>query len=223
MRGVPRERRAISTRGVVLDRDAEDVGGAADDDGERVDVVEVEAVHDAEARAQRRGEQTRARRRADEREARQLELQRARRRTLSDHDVDVKVLHRRVEHLLDDRRQAMDLVDEQHVAGFEVRDDGREIARLLERRAGGRAQARVHFVGDDVRERGLAEAGRAEEQHVIERLAPFARRGQRDLEILFDLVLADVLAQEPRAERELGLEVFRVGVGARMRSSTAGV
>ena len=31
-------------------------------------------------------------------------------------DVDLEVLHRRVEVLLDDGRQAVDLVDEQHVA-----------------------------------------------------------------------------------------------------------
>jgi hypothetical protein len=63
----------------------------------------------------------------------------------------------------------MDLVDEQHVARLEIRDDGDEVARLLQRRAGGRAHAGVHLVRDDVRERGLAEAGRTEEQHVIER------------------------------------------------------
>ena len=33
----------------------------------------------------------------------------------ADHDVDLEILERRIEDLLDDRRQPMDLVDEQHV------------------------------------------------------------------------------------------------------------
>src|SRR5213075_1221366 len=54
---------------------------------------------------------------------------------------------------------------------------------------------------------GLAEAGRAEEEDVIERLAAIARRGDGDLEVGLDLVLADVLAEELGAEGELGLEI----------------
>ena len=49
MRGVPRRRRHLIGR-LGADRDA-DFGGAADDDGERFDVIEVETVHDAEARS----------------------------------------------------------------------------------------------------------------------------------------------------------------------------
>ena len=108
---------------------------------ERFDVVEVEAMDDAEARAQRRGEEAGARGGADEREARQLDLHRPRGGTLADDDVDVEVFHRRVEHLLDRRREAMDLVDEEHFARFEIRDDGDEVAGPLERGAGGRADA----------------------------------------------------------------------------------
>ena len=77
--------------------------------------VELEPRDDAEAVAQRVGEHAGARGRADQRERLQVELDRARRRALADHDVDLVVLQRRVEDLLDDRRQAMDLVDEEHV------------------------------------------------------------------------------------------------------------
>ena len=60
-----------------------------------------------------------------------FELDGARRRPLADHDVELKVLHRRVEHLLDDRAQAMDLVDEQHVARLQVGEQRREVARRV--------------------------------------------------------------------------------------------
>ena len=65
---------------------------------------------------------------------RQLDFQRARGRTLADDDVDVEVLHRRVEDFLDRRGQAVDLVDEERVALLEIREDGHEIAGLLQRR-----------------------------------------------------------------------------------------
>ncbi len=78
--------------------------------------VEVEPVHDPESRAQRRGQQPRPRRRADERERLERHLHRSRARALADHDVELEVLHRGIEDLLDGRRQAVNLVDEQHLA-----------------------------------------------------------------------------------------------------------
>jgi hypothetical protein len=55
----------------------------------------------------------------------------------ADHDVDLEVFQRRIEDLLDDRRQAVDLVDEQHVVRFEVGQDGRQVAGAFEYRARG--------------------------------------------------------------------------------------
>jgi hypothetical protein len=54
---------------------------------------------------------------------------------LADHDVDLKVLQRRIEDLFDDRREAVDLVDEQHVARFEIGQDGGQVAGAFEHRA----------------------------------------------------------------------------------------
>ena len=126
--------------------------------------VEVEPQADAETVAQRRAEQSGARRRADQRERLQVELDRARRRALPDHDVDLVVLHRRIEDLLDDAVEAMDLVDEQHVAGVEVGQQRRQIARALDHRTGGRANVDAHLARDHIGERGLAEPRRTVEQ-----------------------------------------------------------
>ena len=90
-------------RRVCVDRHAEDPRRSTHD---LVDValgVEVEAVDDAEARAQRRGQQPGARRRADQREPLQRHLDRPRARPLPDDDVELVVLHRRIEDLLDRR------------------------------------------------------------------------------------------------------------------------
>src|SRR5712692_7376164 len=108
----------------------------------------------------------------------------------------------------------MDLIDEHHVARFEIGDDGDEIARLLERRTGSRADRRLHLVRDDVREGGLAESRRAEEQNVIESLFALARGLDRDLEIGLDFLLADVLLEPARSERKLGLDLVFEGLRA---------
>ena len=64
-------------------------------------------------------------------------------------------------------------------------------------------KAASEFVGDDVGERRLAEAGRAVEQDVIECFAAGLGGLDGDVEILFDLVLADEFLQALRAELEL--------------------
>ncbi len=91
-------RRAARTGGelgrrLVVDRDPEDACRAPHDRGELVLGVVLESLPDAEAVAQRRGEQSGARGRADQREGRHREADAARRRPLADHDVDLEILH----------------------------------------------------------------------------------------------------------------------------------
>jgi hypothetical protein len=104
MRGVPRARRAISPR-LRIAVDAEDARRAPHDAGQFLRRVELQTLHDAEAVAQRRGEQAGAGGGADQGERRQVELDRTRGRALADHDVDLVVLHRRIEHFLHHRRR----------------------------------------------------------------------------------------------------------------------
>ena len=99
-------------------------------------------------------------------------VERARRGPLADDDVDAEVLHRRVEDLLDGAVEAVDLVDEQHVARLERREDRGEVALALERRARRRAEADAELV----RARSCASVvlprpGGPDEQDVVERLA----------------------------------------------------
>ena len=199
-RGVPREREESSAQASAPSADTEHPRRALQDPLEIRGRVVLEPRDPAEAVAQRRREQPRARRRADQREARQIEAHRARARPLPDQDVELEVLHRRVEDLLDCGGQAVDLVDEQHVAGLEVREQRREIAGPLDRRTARHAQRRPHLVGDDVRERGLAEPRRPMEEHVIERLGPIACRPHEDLQVLAQAILADHLRERARAQ-----------------------
>ena len=155
-----------------------------------------------------------------ERERRQVERQRPRRRALAHDDVDAEVLERRIEDLLRRAAHAVDLVDEEHVARLERREDRGDVL-LLDGRPGDRADADAELLADDVREARLAEARRPGEQHVVERLAARLRGVERDLELLLDALLPDELVEPARAERLLDLLLVLVQDGRDERAHAA--
>jgi hypothetical protein len=63
----------------------------------------------------------------------------------------------------------------------------RQIARALQHRSRGLPQIDLELIGDDVRQGGLAEARRPEDQHVIQGLAALARRLDEDLHLVLTL------------------------------------
>ena len=106
----------------------------------------------------------------------------------------------------------MDLVHEEHVAFAQVGEQRRQVAGPHERRAGGDPEAGAHLVGDDARQRGLAQARRAGEEHVVGRLpATPAGRLQHDPQVLLQLGLPDELGQAARPQRHLLGQLDRVG------------
>src|SRR5262249_40229551 len=76
-----------------------------------------------------------------------------------------------------------------------------EIAGLGDHRAGSGAKADAELFRHDLRQRGLAESGGADEQHVVQRLAALARRLDEHGEILARLLLADEFGEQLRPER----------------------
>src|SRR5262249_20120795 len=96
--------------------------------------IEVEPLLDAEPRAHRRRKHAEPSRRADERERLHAHRDRLRLWTFREADLNLVVLHRRIQKLFDDRLETMDLVDEKDVATAEIRERSDQIARLLERR-----------------------------------------------------------------------------------------
>ena len=114
----------------------------------------------------------------------------------------------------------MDFIDEQHIALFEIGQQRGEIAGLCNHRAGGRAETDAEFARHDLRQRGLAEARRADEQHMVERFLARARRLDEDREILARLFLPDKLAELQRAQRgfrSVFLAAFRCDNAGRIR------
>jgi hypothetical protein len=88
----------------------------------------------------------------------------------------------------------VDLVDEQDVVGFQIGQDGGQVARTLQHRAGSLAQVHAHLARDDVGQRGLAEARRAEQQ-VVQRFLALAGGRDEDLQLIADLGLPDVFIE----------------------------
>ena len=67
----------------------------------------------------------------------------------------------------------------------------------------------LELARDDVRQRGLAEAGRAGQQHVVERLAAAARRLDEEGELVLELLLADEVLEPLRPQRAVELLLAR--------------
>ena len=124
-------------------------------------------------------------------------------------------------------RHPVDLVDEQHLAGHQARQQGGQIAGVLDGGAARHAQRPVALVGDDHRERRLAESRRTGEQDVVGRAVLHRGRVEQQLQLPAHLHLADELRERARSqrtlERELGLRLGGRGdetlgvVGARAR------
>ena len=184
-------------------------GRAVDDAGKRLGVIVLQTAVDAEAGAQRSREHAAARGGADERERLEAQLHRARRRAALYHDVDTEVLHGAVEILLDDGRQTVYLVDEEHVVGLQRGEQSGQVAGLVEHRAAGGLDAHAELVGDDVAEGRLAETRRAVEQHMVERLAALLGGAHEDLEVLHHLMLPGKTVEPRGAQGTLYLFLFR--------------
>ena len=145
--------------------------------------VVVEAGDEAEAVPQGPGHQPGAGGGTHQGEARQVEPDGAGAGSLAEDDVQLEVLHGRVQDLLDGSAQAMDLVHEEHVAFDQVGQDGGQVAGPHQGRPGGDPEAGAHLVGDDPGQRGLPQARWTSEEEVVDGLGPAPGRLQHDLQM----------------------------------------
>ena len=198
--------RSAAARGNLLRRlrragHVQDARRAAHDACQHLVVIILQMQVDAEPRPQGSRQQAAARSGPHQREGVQVNLYASCRRALVYHDVDAVVLHRRVEVFLHHGREAVYLVDEEHVVRLQAGQDAGQIARLVQHGAGRDFEAHAQLVGNDVGEGRLAQSGRSVQQHMVQRLAPQAGRLDEDAQVVHHLVLAaEVLeAQGARA------------------------
>ena len=188
-------------RSIVAERQAEDARAAPHDLLQLLDRIEVQPDRNAETVAQRVGQQAEPRRRGDQREFGQVDLDRTRRRPLADDEVELIVLHRRIEDLLDRRIKPVDFVDEEDVAVLEVGEQCRQIACLRDDRPRGRAEIDAELTRHDLRQRRLAESRRPDEEHMVERLAAALGGLDEHFQVGARRRLADELVERLRPQR----------------------
>ena len=98
----------------------------------------------------------------------------------------------------------MDFVDKQNVALVQIGQDRRQIAGPFDRRPRGHADVDPHLGRDHVRQRSLAQAGRAIEQDMLQRLLARTGSVQEDAQPFLDLFLAQIVVQVARAQSCIG-------------------
>lgn len=106
----------------------------------------------------------------------------------------------------------MNFVDEQHIVRFQIGEHRRQVARALKDRPRGALHRNAHFVGDDIGQRGLAQAWRAEDQGMVEGLVATARSLDEQRHLLAHHRLADVFLQAQRTDCAV-LDLFTVTSG----------
>ena len=100
--------------------------------------------------------------------------------------------------------EAMDLVYEQDVSFLETCQNGGQIPGPFNNRAAGHLNVGTHFMGNNIGQSCFAEAGKSVKEDVVKGFSPALGGGDADLEILFELLLADILMQASWSE--IGLE-----------------
>ena len=142
---------------------------------------------------------------ADEGEGVEINLYAPCRRTFVDHDVDAVVLHGRIEVFLHYGAEAVDFVDEEHVVRLERGEESCQVARFVEHRSAGKLESHTEFVGNDVRQCGLSQSGRAVQKGVVEGLAAHPCCFDEDFQVFHHLFLSCEVG-----EREWAQCIFEV-------------
>ena len=171
-----------------------------DDVGKLVRAVKLQLEQHTEAVPQRAGDLSGTGGGAHQRKARQVDADALGAGAFADHDVQRVVFQRRIQHLFHLPGQAVDLIDEQHIALLQIGEQGGKVTGLLDGRAAGDADLHPHLVGDDAGQGGLAQARRAVEQDVVHRFAAPLGGFQINFQVLFDFFLSDVVLQMLRAK-----------------------
>src|SRR5439155_7070112 len=133
---------------------------------------------------------------------------------LTDNQIDLVVLHCGVEVLLGRRRQAVDLVDEEHLAGCKLAEHGDKIGGALNYRARSGMEVDTHFAGNDLRERRFSKPGGTKEKDVVERFTAALRRLDKDAQVVAQLMLTDEFIEAGRSDRAFGFVMLGLRRGA---------
>ena len=190
-------------RAIICQIHAKPQGLVGEDHRQFVTVVELQPHLNSEAVTKRRCQQAGAGCCADKGEGRQINPHRSCRRPLANDQIQLEILHRRIENLLNRRVQTVNLVDEQHIARLQVGQQRRQIAGARDHRAGCCAKADAEFAGDDLRQRCLSKSRRAVKEAVVHGIAAVPRRRNEGFQIGAPAALPDELGKTFGPQRDI--------------------
>ncbi|CAB4928104.1 unannotated protein [freshwater metagenome] len=147
---------------------------------------------------------------ADEGERRDLQRDCRCAGTLANDDVDPKILHCQVEHLLSRPGRAVNLVEEEHLTRLEAGQHRSDITGMLKCRAGCDSQGSLELCSDDERKGGLAETRGPADEHMICGASSSARSLENETELRLHSLLAHEPVKVGRPKRPLDRNIFRV-------------
>src|SRR5579859_48067 len=127
---------------------------------------------------------------------------------LADDEIYTKIFHSGVEDFFHGGLQSVDFVEEEDFLGFQGGEDSGKVAFTFEERTGAGFYGDGKFVGNDLGQGGLAEAGRAVKENVVEGFVAASGRFYGDLDVFFYALLADVFVQALGADTRLDTEIF---------------
>mmetsp|Transcript_30695 Transcript_30695/g.60262 ORF Transcript_30695/g.60262 Transcript_30695/m.60262 type:complete len:241 (+) Transcript_30695:701-1423(+) len=119
-------------RATIMRRHTQLIGITRDNLVELILGIKLQPRWDAKPVPKRRGQQTQSRRRPNQGKGLQFNPNRPRRRSLPDHQIKFKVLHRRIEHLFYRRVKAMNFIDKKNIPCFKVREDCSKVSGFSE-------------------------------------------------------------------------------------------
>src|SRR5215813_9175595 len=102
----------------------------------------------------------------------------------------------------------MNLVDKENVTFLQVREQGSDVAGLLNGWPSGRAEFCPHFIRNDVCERRFAQSRWTSQQHMVQCFATADGGLHIDAQVFLYLPLADVFVNTGGPQREIKLTLF---------------
>ena len=110
----------------------------------------------------------------------------------TNHDVDVEVFHGTVKNLFYRHGQTMNLVDKKHISWLQVIQNRYQITGFFDDRTRRLLKIDSQFIGNDKSHGCFPETWRAKQKNMVQRLITHFCCFDKDLKLIFDLVLTDI-------------------------------
>ena len=178
--------------------------------------VKIQPLQQPKARSHRRCEQSQSRCCAHHSKGFKRNLIRPGTRPAIDHNIQRKILHCRIQMFFYHPIHAMNLVDKQHIALIQIRQNPRQISRALQYRSRCHMNFNPQLVRYHISHRRFAQTGRPVQQNVIHSLIAMMRSLYSNTQIRLRLFLPDHIVKSNRTNPLIVFKfvaILKLGIG----------